>query len=136
MVVWTARRSILLTLLPNLMTTSSTYASHRCDLSGLRWTCWWVDHVLFPSQNVPLSALTPGHTLKNLLTLVTHTQVGRYAPTRIVCTLKLVCAQLFPFFCSSVCVDSSTQSIIVITNSRTENGVGLGTTVSYNPEYH
>jgi len=37
-----------------------------------------------PSQNVPLSALTPGHTLKNLLTLVTHTQLGRYTPTRIV----------------------------------------------------
>ncbi|KAL5463605.1 hypothetical protein EMCRGX_G032519 [Ephydatia muelleri] len=32
------------------------------------------------SQCVPLSALTPGHTLENLLALVTHSELGRSGP--------------------------------------------------------
>jgi hypothetical protein len=37
------------------------------------------DNILYLcfSQNVPLSALSPGHTLSNLLALVTHSELGR-----------------------------------------------------------
>ena len=40
-------------------------------------------YVPYTSQHVPLTALTPGHTLKNLLTLVTHTQLGRWRWTAL-----------------------------------------------------
>ena len=41
------------------------------------------------SQHVPLTALNPGHTLKNLLTLVTHTQLGRWCLTAHSLILRL-----------------------------------------------
>ena len=36
-------------------------------------------HSVFSLQNLPLSALSTGHTLSNLLALVTHTELGRSA---------------------------------------------------------
>ena len=69
-------------------TTSCTSASHRSDPAPLCWvgpppfplqSLRFSVHSVFSLQNLPLSALSAGRTLSNLLALVTHTELGRSA---------------------------------------------------------